>query len=77
MVISAKDLRFKLSSIFELLNKGENIIITFRGKKKAKIIPLNENKNKKEDIAFGMWKDREIDVEEYIHKQRKGRDFEF
>lgn len=38
MEVTAKDLRFKINMLFDVLNKGEDITITYRGKAKAKLI---------------------------------------
>ncbi len=73
--ITAKELRFKISEVFNLLQKGREVIVTYRGKAKAKIVPLTQ-KEEKEDIAFGLWKDRDLDVEEYVRAQRRGREFD-
>ena len=73
MIISAKDLRFKISMLFNVLSRGEKVIVTYKGKPKAKLIPIKE---KKENIAFGMWADKDMDVENYVRKLRKGRSFE-
>ncbi|WP_187647037.1 type II toxin-antitoxin system Phd/YefM family antitoxin [Nitrosophilus labii] len=75
MEITAKDLRFNTAEIFDVLSKGEDIIITYRGKAKAKLIGLNKQK-KKEDIAFGMWRDQSEEVNEIVRKMRKGRRFD-
>jgi antitoxin (DNA-binding transcriptional repressor) of toxin-antitoxin stability system len=75
MIITAKELRFKISEVFNLLQKGREVIVTYRGKAKAKIVPLTQ-KEEKEDIAFGLWKDRDLDVEEYVRAQRRGREFD-
>ena len=75
MEITAKDLRFSTAKIFDILSKGEDIIITYRGKAKAKLIGINQKK-KKEDIAFGMWKDMSEDVDTMVRKMRKGRSFD-
>ena len=77
MVVTAKDLRFNISMLFDLLSKKESIIITYRNKPKAKLIPYGENSNeKKEDKLFGMWKDRDsLDVDRYVRELRKGREF--
>ena len=77
MVVTAKDLRFNISMLFDLLSKKESIIITYRNKPKAKLIPYGENQNKKkEDKLFGMWKDRDsLDVDRYVRELRKGREF--
>ena len=77
MVVTAKDLRFNISMLFDLLSKKESIIITYRNKPKAKLIPYDENQNKKkDDKLFGIWKDRDsLDVDRYVRELRKGREF--
>jgi len=74
--MSAKDLRFKISMIFDLLSKGEKITITYRGKPKARIIPIKQSKKSREEIVFGLWKNRDIDPKDYVIGRRKGRVFE-
>jgi prevent-host-death family protein len=78
MVVSAKDLRFKISMLFDLLNKGEDITITYRGKPKAKLVPYNNSSknNIKSDEIFGMLKDDTRDVDNLIRDLRKGRNFD-
>ena len=62
--------------LFDVLSKGEDILITYRGKAKAKLISYNESSNsEKTDSIFGMWKDREEDVETTIREMRQGRNF--
>ena len=76
MIVSAKDLRFKISMLFDVLTKGEDITITYRGKPKAKLIsfeePVSEDKS---DAMFGMWKDQEGDVDDIVRGMRQGRGF--
>ena len=77
MVVTAKDLRFKISMLFDLLNKGEDITITYRGKAKAKLVPYNNSlKNTKSDEIFGMLKDDTKDVDSIVREMRKGRSFD-
>ena len=77
MTFSAKDLRFKISELFDILDKGKEVIITFRGKAKAKIVPFNsKNSNKKEHQLFGIWKDKNIDVDNFVRDLRKSRNFD-
>ena len=78
MVVSAKDLRFKISMLFDLLNKGEDITITYRGKPKAKLVPYNNSSknNTKSDEIFGMLKDDTKDINNLIRDLRKGRNFD-
>jgi antitoxin (DNA-binding transcriptional repressor) of toxin-antitoxin stability system len=76
MTVTAKDLRFNISMIFDILSKGEDILITYRGKAKAKLIAYNQLSNdKKTDTIFGMWQDREEDVDTMVRNMRKGRNF--
>ena len=76
MTISAKDLHFKISMLFDLLSKKEEIIITFRNKPKAKLIPYEDSSNKKEksDELFGLWKDRDDDIDTIVRDLRKSMD---
>ncbi|HHH54381.1 MAG TPA: type II toxin-antitoxin system prevent-host-death family antitoxin [Bacteroidetes bacterium] len=76
MTVTAKDLRFNISMLFDVLSKGEDILITYRGKAKAKLIAYNQPSNdKKTDTIFGMWQDREEDVDTMVRNMRKGRNF--
>ncbi len=78
MIVSAKDLRFKISMLFDALSKKEDIIITYRNKPKAKLIPYDGNSSSKEksDELFGLWKDRDEDVDTIVREMRKGRSFD-
>ena len=77
MVVSAKDLRFKISMLFDVLTKGEEITITYRGKPKAKLISFEEpGSDEKSDALFGIWKDREADVNDLVRSMREGRKFD-
>jgi prevent-host-death family protein len=76
MEATAKDLRFFSKEILETVSRGEEVIITYRGKPQAKIVPIKkESKVAEEHKLFGIWNDYENvkDVEEYIRNQRKGR----
>jgi prevent-host-death family protein len=79
MKATAKDLRFHSKRILEAAARGEEVIITYRGKARAKIVPAgsesyNENKIKTHKL-FGIWKDnKKVQiVEQYIKEIRKGR----
>ena len=76
MIATAKDLRFNISMLFDLLEKKEDITITYRGKSKAKLIPFEESKKIEDDSLFGIWRDRDIDADEYVRTLRKGRSFD-
>lgn len=77
MKATAKDLRFHAKELLSTVNRGEEVIITYRGKPCAKLVPYDEfekDKNIKSNL-FGMWKDNDIidDVDSYVRDIRKGR----
>ena len=77
MIVTAKDLRFNVSMIFDVLSKGEEVLITYRGKAKAKLMPYNEHTDKeKSDSIFGMWRDRTENVDDMVRNMRQGRSFD-
>jgi len=76
MKATAKDLRFHSKELIESVNRGEEVIITFRGKPCAKLVPYQELKKQTgKNELFGIWKDndRVQDVDEYVRNLRKGR----
>ena len=76
MFATAKDLRFNISILFDLLTKGEDITITYRGKPKAKLIPFDDEKSSpKSSEMFGMLKNETKDVDTTVREMRKGRNF--
>jgi len=77
MKATAKDLRFHSKEILDTVSRGEEVIITFRGKPQAKLIPI-ENEKQENDVTstlFGIWKDNHsiADVTDYVRHIRKGR----
>jgi len=77
MTVTAKDLRFNISMLFDVLSKGEEITITYRGKPKAKLSSLTEEvEDTKSDEMFAMLKDSDVSVEEEVRSLRKGRSFD-
>ena len=76
MVATAKDLRFNISMLFDLLNKGEDITITYRGKTKAKLVSYSDSLDTvKSDEIFGMLKDDTKEVDDTVRDMRQGRNF--
>ena len=76
MKATAKDLRFHSKELINTVNRGEEVIITFRGKPCAKLVPFMAEKGKKnKSELFGMWKDYKSieNVDEYVRDIRKGR----
>ncbi len=76
MTVTAKDLRFNVSFLFDVLSKGEDVTITHRGKAKAKLISYNDSEQTpKDDMMFGMWSDQNDDVDTMVRTIRKRREF--
>ncbi|MGD2127009.1 MAG: type II toxin-antitoxin system prevent-host-death family antitoxin [Desulfobacteraceae bacterium] len=80
MKASAKDLRYKTKEIIAALERGEEVILTYRGEEKAKIIPVSKKRAKgydrgEENSLFGIWRDNEkvADVDAYLDEIRGGR----
>lgn len=76
MQATAKDLRFHSKELLDTVNRGEEVVITFRGKPCAKLIPYREKKKEiTNNELFGIWQDNDIvqDVDEYVRGLRKGR----
>jgi prevent-host-death family protein len=78
MEITTKQLRIQPGRVISQVHSGQEIIITYRGKACAKIIPLHTkqtiNFEEADNELFGMWKDRKDmeDVEQYARHIRKG-----
>lgn len=78
MQATAKDLRFHSKELLNTVNRGEEVIITYRGKPCAKLVPIEKEEKKvpaKPNELFGIWKDDAAtkDVDNYVRDLRKGR----
>jgi len=76
MKATAKDLRFHSTELLNTVKRGEEVIITYRGKPCAKLVPITaaETAVAPNDL-FGIWKDNEQveDVESHVRNIRQGR----
>ena len=84
MKVSTKQLRVQPGKIISVVNSGQDVIVTYRGKPIVKIIPFKKNiidtdVLKSEDELFGIWKNRKDinDVDEHVRKIRKGRKIDY
>ena len=76
MKATAKDLRFRSKELIDTVKRGEEVVITFRGKPCAKLVPFDNHKESViENDLFGIWKDHDqsANVDEYLRNLRKGR----
>lgn len=78
MKATVLDLRKNMKDVIAALNRNEKVTLTYRGRKKAIIVPCEDNKTNASTanhLAFGMWKERKdiSEVEDYVRTLRKGR----
>lgn len=77
MIATTKELRFHSKKLLDSTSRGEEVLITYRGKAVAKLVPVKQSKisKKNEDELFGIWSDNKnvSDVNEYVRELRKGR----
>jgi antitoxin (DNA-binding transcriptional repressor) of toxin-antitoxin stability system len=65
MKASIVDLRYRMKDVLRAIDRGETVTVLYRGKEKAKLVPINGTQLPKKTLkstdhpAFGMWKDRE------------------
>jgi prevent-host-death family protein len=72
------DLRYRMKDVLRALDRGEPVTVLYRGKEKARLVPIASEKPKMkvEDHLFcGMWKDREDmkDPVEWVREMRAPR----
>ena len=77
MKATAKDLRFHSKEILETVMRGEEVVITYRGKPSAKIVPMKK-KRSADDMQhklFGIWENysQTENVQNYVRNIREGR----
>lgn len=76
MKATAKDLRFHSKELLDTVNRGEEVVITYRGKPCAKLVPYSEStKEISKNELFGIWKNNDStqNIDEYVRDLRKGR----
>lgn len=77
MEISAKQLRTRAGEALDWVDRGETVIVTYRGKPRAKLVSIDDGTAKKscQIPAFGMWRDRDDmdDVDACVRDIRQPR----
>lgn len=83
MKASIVDLRYHMKDVLRAIDRGETVIVFYRGKQKAKLMPIRkESENSrtntvktKDQSLFGMWSDRKdlADPSAYLRTLRKSR----
>jgi len=72
---TAKELRTHASAILERVRKGDEVVITMRGKSIAVMTPVSRSEKPFSPAGFGIWKGRKelSDVTKWIDERRKER----
>ena len=79
MEITIKQLRIEPGRIISQAANGQEITVTYRGKPRAKIVPIVSRKDivseEHGEELFGIWKNREDteNVKQFARNLRKGR----
>jgi antitoxin (DNA-binding transcriptional repressor) of toxin-antitoxin stability system len=80
MEIALKDLEPHSRQLIEAMDRGEEVMLTYRGKPCARVTPVVSNQPSASDDLqeaplFGIWRDREdiLDVAAYMDTLRKPR----
>lgn len=77
MKATAKDLRFHAKELLETVTRGEEVVITHRGKPCAKLVPIERPAatSAEELELFGIWSNHKesTNVAKYVRDLRKGR----
>jgi len=82
MKASIVDLRYRMKDVLGALDRGEKVVVLYRGKEKAMITPISgpaggRSKSAKtaDQPLFGLWSDREemADPAYYLRQLRESR----
>ncbi|MEX2569761.1 MAG: type II toxin-antitoxin system prevent-host-death family antitoxin [Gemmatimonadota bacterium] len=77
MKATARDLRYETKRLLEAVERGESIVITYRGEPRAKLVPVEAETptGRPREELFGLWKDRRDgdDVAAYVDDLRRSR----
>ena len=76
MKMSAKELRTETRRLLESVERGGEVIITYRGIDRARVVPLaDDSAEVAGDHLFGLWRDHEgvAEVGDYVRELRRGR----
>jgi prevent-host-death family protein len=73
---TAKDLRQRAAALLETVRRGQEVVITYRGKRIAVLAPLARAGPKElNPVGFGMWRGRREmrNVARWLDRQRRPR----
>jgi len=77
---TTKDLRLKTRELIAATDRGEEVLITFRGQPRARLVPLSDAHHEKarqgRNPAFGLWSDQDGSVAEQVDRLRQARNLD-
>lgn len=75
MQATTKDLRLHTAEVLAATDRGESVIITFRGERRAILQRWSEEttRARERNPAFGLWSEHDQNVEEMVRQLRSGR----
>ncbi|WP_084646238.1 type II toxin-antitoxin system Phd/YefM family antitoxin [Marinimicrobium agarilyticum] len=80
MEATTKDLRLHTKSLMAATSRGEEVIISYRGKKRAKLVPLDNTlpTRRGANPLFGLWANLEepTSVDDLVRQLRQPRSFD-
>lgn len=75
MQATTKDLRLHTAQLLAAVDRGETVVITYRGRRRAVLEPWRETAPRQaRNPAFGLWAERSEDVAEQVRRLRQPRD---
>ena len=77
MEVTAKGLRTRVREVLDCVDRGETVVVTYRGKPRARLVGIEPDAAETQGFSgFGMWKDRAdlADVDGFIQGLRRPRD---
>jgi prevent-host-death family protein len=77
MRATAKDLRIHGKRLLEAVERGEEVVITYRGEARARLVPMERAPRvvRRDTGLFGLWHDHPAadDVQGYVDGMRRPR----
>lgn len=74
---TTRDLRLHTKEVLSATQRGEDVIITYRGKRTARLVPIDEEQATGRNPGFGMWADHQgLEVDQQVRSMRKRRRFD-
>jgi antitoxin (DNA-binding transcriptional repressor) of toxin-antitoxin stability system len=75
MQATFKQLRHETGAVMRAVERGETVIVTYRGRPVAEMSAVGREAKTEDDALFGIWRDNKAvaSAEDYVAKVRKGR----